>query len=1751
MTTRAMMQEMKKLISEEKLTPVLSAFKDDPLFWRTLDDPSLAEKINREWNFSDVEFSPASLALFLTDAELVAKGYPECSPEAHLLESALLKFEAALNGEETIETLMDASLLALAMTEKKKVSENWAELVSEVVEKGKFNEAADLINAWGAVFALVCGWSEEKNEFLQAILNAKSPSFGFSVIKYVVFCLPLQPSEQVILFKQCLSGLSLDQQIEALQELRFAGKSSLAKEIALNLSDRYLVANLDAKPVPEIWQNSEKSLAASIHTRQLAALAQMAGKSDTAEMLLKNAERILAAELAGIKIQQFSLLEENGKTPAGEEIKTAKALLDDSQLRNELNAALDGNTNQAISLLDELENDSDPELSGKNAKGLRALNWTPRTEIKIAIVNEQWTEALEHVNEALKESPADVELLTFKAQICGAMGDVAEYQTTLEEIGQFERDNETVKRNLAHSYEDAGNWTAAFDHYADLIDQFASSQKTDLMGYAQAAAETNQPVVALDAAQKVLEQDAENGRALAIKGFAEYRLGQTDQALQHLSQAVESAPELAEPWKMLAQVYREKGEIARAIETLRTAHAAVPGNVSILRELTAELIGEGQAAEAYSLLSGDEPKVDGDLQTSLLKIAAMKQLNMADVDSTIEKTYKAFSTQADAIQEYAALMLRKGEAGKARSLVEQLVLSAQAKTVAKLIYVDSVLGQDYRHILGQPMVEEPLQQKAAQVLDDVISSEPENLYANVLQAEHALRSGESEKAFDLFSNLLNHIEAQGSNWLERIQAGFAWAANLLGKFNYALAGIQSVLEINPNWAGARETLAEVSATSGDIEEAVVQANQVLESASDVAESVEWFADFMGNLGKADEAEKAILTLAQAHEQKLPLFLKLTELQLESGKKDAARQTIEGCKNLLAKSKNESDLIRGAHLFAAVEKEDLAVECLKMRSVLPDAQHQNALLDLAGFYRNNKQYEQALTVLEQAGQSYEDQNWLKLIHAEILHSMGQSEAALSKLAELNDSSELAPEANEMNFVPAIWKSLLKKSTSVDVLAAELAFETGDYSLAAEKVSGAEAMAEKTVLQLEIGHALGKQKDTLSFMDLSADDPSVYVDANLCTEILESLLDASQNEKAGLMINKAVDIFPQANSLALVEARYLAELGQLVQAEALFDQVLAKVEIKGEINSVEETLTVRNLIKAAVAANRWEEARTWSDKLYTSQPKSLAAIKIALEVLLLAIEFGKMIAGLRVKKHLNFESTVSDSTIATLKDLISKAEQIGTAELDHLVTRAKLAIEANQANIRALAMNTPQKGDVVAMMLALKETGQAATAVQLAKKQIPAADVLYATACCLQETNPSEALLALKQSMKKNSAQPWASTLAAMLYEKSGQAYAAMSDLNEALEYWPDEPDWQVLAAEYAHENGNQKEAVLHLEQAAALEPENAQIKFWLGKAYLQNGEGEKAIEILDPISKAGANNYEVWETLAEAYFAQNDTSNALAAAERASSVNEFSISPMVLSSKLYLANGEKKKALEFAQKAATQDAANAEVQLLLAKSWLANGDKLQALQALEKAVHGKNTSLEVMVDHAKLIKEINGAANARPLFEALVQKYPENAEILNLLAEAQLACGDRSAAELSAQKSLKLNEVQPKMQQFLGKLEFDGGHLDQAIFHYSQAIAQAPQEVEVYLDLSNAYQQQREYEEALKTLQTAMDLAPQDTRAILAAVNLLRNAKDYTRAEALLRKAAEMAPNDLNIRRQLGAVIALNMVQSSQEASSHV
>ncbi|HNT54950.1 MAG TPA: tetratricopeptide repeat protein, partial [Anaerolineaceae bacterium] len=72
--------------------------------------------------------------------------------------------------------------------------------------------------------------------------------------------------------------------------------------------------------------------------------------------------------------------------------------------------------------------------------------------------------------------------------------------------------------------------------------------------------------------------------------------------------------------------------------------------------------------------------------------------------------------------------------------------------------------------------------------------------------------------------------------------------------------------------------------------------------------------------------------------------------------------------------------------------------------------------------------------------------------------------------------------------------------------------------------------------------------------------------------------------------------------------------------------------------------------------------------------------------------------------------------------------------------------------------------------------------------------------------------------------------------------------------------------------------------------------------------------------------------------------------------------------------------------------------------------------------------------------------------------------------------------------------------------------------------------------------------AFTVYQQAMKIAPNDHRSYYQAGLALREIKDYSGAETLLRKAAQLAPRDLVIRRQLAAIIALNMVTSVQEAN---
>jgi tetratricopeptide (TPR) repeat protein len=136
----------------------------------------------------------------------------------------------------------------------------------------------------------------------------------------------------------------------------------------------------------------------------------------------------------------------------------------------------------------------------------------------------------------------------------------------------------------------------------------------------------------------------------------------------------------------------------------------------------------------------------------------------------------------------------------------------------------------------------------------------------------------------------------------------------------------------------------------------------------------------------------------------------------------------------------------------------------------------------------------------------------------------------------------------------------------------------------------------------------------------------------------------------------------------------------------------------------------------------------------------------------------------------------------------------------------------------------------------------------------------------------------------------------------------------------------------------------------------------------------------------------------------------------------------------------------------------------------------------------------------------------------------------------------TAAPLSAQAQAELHRL-------LGVLSGRTGQLDSAIHHLDQAIRLAPAGVDSYLELGQVYQKQRQYMKAQQVYQQAMAAAPSDYRSFYQSGLVLKDNKDYLGSESMLRRAADLAPENVTIRRQLAAVVALNLVHNPRSVAN--
>ena len=377
---------------------------------------------------------------------------------------------------------------------------------------------------------------------------------------------------------------------------------------------------------------------------------------------------------------------------------------------------------------------------------------------------------------------------------------------------------------------------------------------------------------------------------------------------------------------------------------------------------------------------------------------------------------------------------------------------------------------------------------------------------------------------------------------------------------------------------------------------------------------------------------------------------------------------------------------------------------------------------------------------------------------------------------------------------------------------------------------------------------------------------------------------------------------------------------------------------------------------------------------------------------------------------------------------------------------------------------------------------------------------------------------------------------------------MEALEAALTIWPDEPEWQFEAARLAMKEHEPVLCVDHLENAVQLEPRNKTYLKSLGWTYLQAKIFNRAESTLTLLTQAYPENEEGWVLLAQACLKGENYRQASAAAEEALKLNPKSVPALVLCGEISLVR-DPNMALEYARRAQTLSPNDPNCRLLAVRILIKNKKEKEALIELDKAVAEIPGSLDLNLERAQLVYRLDGAPAALPILKSLAAQFPQDDQVMAYLAKVFAEMDNLDQAEKAAVQALKLNQNQPEIHLLLGKIYHQTGQLDKAIYHLSEAVANTSKPIEGLIEMGKTYTDRREYNLALAVYQKAIEVEPNDFRPYYQSALVMRDGKDYPGAEGMLRKAAQLAPEDVNIRRQLGAIVALNLVQTCQEASS--
>lgn len=1422
-------------------------------------------------------------------------------------------------------------------------------------------------------------------------------------------------------------------------------------------------------------------------------------------------------------------------------------------------------------------------------------DWKPKSFVEILLGLGLQAEAVQFIEACLLIRPNDLVLIQeyqtiLQAnQMCKEAGEIA--RTLLF----FEPDNAEWHRRMAEALSGMGRDNDALREVQMVMRLAAEPGLDDWFKLAVAAEKTGDSNLTVKACQEVLRQDPNHGGANALVGQALVHQGKSAEAIEYLSRATISAPEQTQPWLALAELYELQGDEQRSLDTLRAAILAVPDAGEIHFALGVKYLHQNKPSDALPCLREAHRLSPGNAPACLELGVLLRLLGLNEESCRILRDgCISWPQNGSFYVEYGKTCLASAELENAILAFEKAVQLNPKNLDWIYSYAEALLSLfvSGRQVVAGTKYELAFQRARKALEDRILDDNKPALRVRYLLAQLLFVMGEPASSCELYRMLLDDPETAQSELRWRIQAGFGRAALCLGDKETALAALREASQEQPHNLELIQWLVEALRANRLDKEAGEFAYFAMKLAPNNLELLSWFADIMAQLGRSHEAVQALECALQLDPSGVENWLKLIEVYLRANDTAAARAALQ--KFLLYDSEDAGVLQKIAYICVRLGDLTQAVDCLERAIGLRSENSVEPLIILSVLYEKTGQLERAVESLQLLLGLIPNDPIAQVLQADILQRSGRTQAAtacLEHVVSLWENTKAFTRSGawntlvELRLATAEWLENLSSPAAAHWRFAGIQYRTGNWDAVQHYIECAVRFAPQNQLLryaaaecaaglLKFDRAL-KLLEEMSENILVSQAGSEGVQHDVLALRVELMIEMGWWEEAGRLVEKGAALYPDSPRLSVLKARQFCRVGKQQDAENLLKTIPGQGVYQTswmaqgllEVGRFEEALAIFAGMPAREAENRdpYLEGGEYG-RFGGWAAEGLENPRAAFEygrALTICAEQALLRSSLKVEVHVPPAGSLDETHFVSMVQFLQTALKANCSTMvEKWLARGKLVFHPSAQTALELANMSLWVDDVSALVMGLRRLNRTGNALQWAQKYPDDAGILLQMALCTQKFDAASGLQAMRRAAELHPSDPLMLVGLALLAEqvaRSGKEMVSQdaempgngnsremvfNALEQACEIWPEEPAWHYWAAETASELRREPIMLGHLERAFVLRPQWFEAAYALGKAYLANRQTELAIEILERAADLAPTRSDVCYTLAVANRSLNRLNEALVGAERAASLDRESTAALLLCGEVALELGKLSEAEKFAQSAVQRDKSDVSALLFLSRVQEKQGNKESAFGVLEEALKDFPANLPLLVERVRLAKQVKGFKATLPMIEDAMRQFPNEFQILQLVADAQFECGNSAEAEKIASQALLLQPGDPMLSLLMGRIQQRNGQLDLAVRYFSDVVHRRPEAIDAYLELGATYQLRREYRKALSAYQRARELAPKDYRVYVETANILKEIKDYQNAEDMLRRAVDLAPQDITIRKQLSAVMALNLIQNS-------